>query len=130
MVNASKLGFIALKCGHLTPCSGIPFLVYSLSLSLTHTHTLSLSLLSARREEHMGRAGFDARSFPPWDGRSPVSHPTCEVPFTPRRTSRYRKGMISARPSYQGVRRAVWDPDTFDPGRRHVPRDAPSLGSG
>jgi hypothetical protein len=29
----------------------------------------------------MGRAGFDARSFFPWDGMPPVSHPTCDVPF-------------------------------------------------
>jgi hypothetical protein len=34
-----------------------------------------------------------------------LSHPTCDVPFPPRRTGEYRKGMISARPSYQGVRR-------------------------
>jgi hypothetical protein len=26
------------------------------------------------------------------------------LPFPPRRTSRYRKGMILARPSYQGLR--------------------------
>jgi hypothetical protein len=78
----------------------------------------------------MGRVGFDARSFFPWDGRSPVSHPTCDVPFPPTRTGRYWKGMISARPSYQGVRRSVCDPETFAPGRRHVPRGAPSLGSG
>ena len=28
--------------------------------------------------------------------QSPVSHPVCDVPFPPRRTGRYRKGMISA----------------------------------
>ena len=33
-----------------------------------------------RRGEHMGRVGFDSRNFFPWNGRSPVSHPTCEVP--------------------------------------------------
>jgi hypothetical protein len=60
-----------------------------------------------RRGGDIGRVGFDARIFPPWDGRSPVSHPTCDVPFPPRRTGRYRKGMISDRPSYQGVRRSV-----------------------
>ena len=64
MVNASKLGFIALKCGHLTPCSGIPFLVYSLS----HTHTLSLSLslfsLSAVRNTWAGRGSMPV-VFPP-----------------------------------------------------------------
>ena len=25
------------------------------------------------------RLGIDARSFSPWDGRSPVSHPTCDA---------------------------------------------------
>jgi hypothetical protein len=39
--------------------------------------------------------------FSPWDGRSPVSHPTCDIPCPPRRTGIYRKGMISARPSCQ-----------------------------
>ena len=66
----------------------------------------------------MGRVGIDARSFFPWDGRSPVSHPTCDVPFPLRGTGRYRKGMISAHPSYQGVRRSVWDPETFAPGQK------------
>jgi hypothetical protein len=65
-----------------------------------------------RRGEHMGRVGFDPRSFFPWDGRSPVSHPTCDVPFPPGRTGEHRKGMISARPLYYGVRRSVWDPET------------------
>jgi hypothetical protein len=70
------------------------------------------------------QVGFDARSFSPWDGRSPVPHPTCDIPFSPSCTSTYRKGMISARPSYQGVRRSVWDPETSAQGRRHVPRGA------
>jgi len=52
----------------------------------------------------------------PWDGRSPVSHPTYAVPFPPRRIGRYRKGMIWARPSYQGVRRSVGDPENFAQG--------------
>ena len=56
---------------------------------------------------HMGRVGFDL--FPP--GRSRVSHPTCEVPFTPRRSGEYRKGMIPARPLYQGGCGSVWDPE-------------------
>jgi hypothetical protein len=60
----------------------------------------------------MVRVGFDPRSFSPWDGRSPVSHPTCDVPFPPRRPGEYRKGMIPARPLYQGVRGSVWDPET------------------
>jgi hypothetical protein len=40
------------------------------------------------------------------------------VPFPPIRTGKYRNGMISARPSYQGVRRSVWDPETFAPGHK------------
>jgi hypothetical protein len=39
---------------------------------------------ASRRVEHMGRVGFYARSFLPWDGRSPVSHPTCDVSFPPK----------------------------------------------
>ena len=42
-----------------------------------------------------------------------MPHPTCDIPFPARTTGRYRKGIISARPSYQGVRRSVWDPETF-----------------
>jgi hypothetical protein len=42
-----------------------------------------------------------------------LSHTHTHVPFPPRRTGRYRKGMISARPSYQGVRRSVWNLETF-----------------
>jgi hypothetical protein len=40
-----------------------------------------------------------------------LSHPTCEVPFPPRRPGQYRKGMIPDRPRYQGVRGSVWDPE-------------------
>ena len=57
----------------------------------------------------------------------------CLSPFPalcPPRTGRYRKGMNSARPSYQGVRRSFCNPETFAPGGRHVPRGAPSRGSG
>jgi hypothetical protein len=50
--------------------------------------------------------------FSPGIAGPPVSHPTCHVPFPPRRTGRYRKGMISAHP-YQGFRRSGWDPETF-----------------
>jgi hypothetical protein len=61
-------------------------------------------------------------------GGTPVA-PQCPLPSRgDARTGRYRKGMISAHPSYQGLR--IWDPETFAPGRRHVPRGAPSLGSG
>ena len=44
-------------------------------------------------------------------GRSPVSHPTCKVPFPPRRSGEYRKGVIPARPLYQGGTGSVWDPE-------------------
>ena len=58
------------------------------------------------------RVGFDLRSFPPLDSMSPVSHPTCDVHFPPSRPAEYRKGMIPARPLFQGFRGSVWDPDT------------------
>ena len=48
--------------------------------------------------------------------QAPMTHPTCHIPFPPRSTGRYRKGMISARPSYQRVRRPGWDPKTLAPG--------------
>jgi hypothetical protein len=51
---------------------------------------------SVPRGEHMGRVEFDSRIFSPWNGRSPVSHPTCEVPFPQRRSGEYRKRMIPA----------------------------------
>ena len=110
-----------------------------MSSDTSHTHVLSLKLLADtseragahshtnsppgqfgtrhdddeafRRGEHMGRVGFDPRSFFPWHGRSPVSHPTCDVPFPPRRSGEYRKGMIPARPLYQGGCGSVWDPE-------------------
>jgi hypothetical protein len=65
----------------------------------------------------MSRVGFDAL-FSPLTAGHPVCHPTCDVPFPPRRTGENRKGMISANPSYQGVRRSVWDPETFAPGHK------------
>jgi len=37
--------------------------------------------------------------------------PLCEVPFPARRSGKYRKGMIPARPLYQGVGGSVWDPE-------------------
>jgi len=58
----------------------------------------------------LGR-GLILTLFFPLDGRSPVSHPTCEVPFPPRRSGEYRKGMIPARPLYQGGCGSVWDPE-------------------
>ena len=39
-----------------------------------------------------------AGCFFPWHGRSPVSHPTRDVPFPPRRSGEHRKGTIPARP--------------------------------
>ena len=44
-------------------------------------------------------------------------NPTCDVPFPPRRPGEYRKGVIPARPLYQGVGGSVWDPD---PSRERV----------
>ena len=48
----------------------------------------------------------------PWHGRPPVSHPTCDISFPPRRTGEYWKAMIPVRPLYRGVRRSVGDPET------------------
>ena len=45
-----------------------------------------------------------------------MSHPTSDIPCPPRRTGIYRKGMISARPSWQGVKRSDWDPETLSQG--------------
>ena len=50
-----------------------------------------------RRGERMGRVGFDSRIFFSLDGMSPVSHPTCEVPFPPRRSGECLDWMIPAR---------------------------------
>jgi len=38
-------------------------------------------------------------------------YPTCDIPFPPRRSGEYRKGMIPARPLYQGGCGSVWDPE-------------------
>jgi len=46
--------------------------------------------------------GFDPCTVFPWHGRSSVSHPTCDVPFPPRRPGEYPgKGMIPARLLHQ-----------------------------
>ena len=57
---------------------------FSLCLSLSINFSLSLSLSL-------------------WDGRSPGSHPTCDVPFPPRRSGENRKRMIPGRPLCQGI---------------------------
>ena len=44
-----------------------------------------------------------------------MSHPTSDIPFPPRRTGIYRKGMISARPSWQGVKSVVAGGQVRDP---------------
>jgi hypothetical protein len=64
-----------------------------------------------RRGEHRGRVGSIPVVFPP----GMAGHPCLilwDVPFPPRSTGEYRKGMISARPLYQGVRRSICDPET------------------
>jgi hypothetical protein len=55
-----------------------------------------------------------------------VSHPTCEVPFLPRRSGEYRKGMIPARPLYQGGCGSVWDPEPSKERGAHRQRFGPS----
>jgi hypothetical protein len=103
------------------------FIAFALPLPAPAPPLLLLLLLLLRGQH--GPGGVRCPQFFPWDGKSPVSHPTCDVSFPQRRTGRYWKGMILARPSYQGFRRSVWDPETFAPGRRHAPRGAPSPGA-
>ena len=61
------------------------------------------------RPASSSRVGFDRCSFSPWDGKSPVSHPTCDVPFPPRRTGEHRNGILGP-PVVPGGRRSVWKP--------------------
>jgi hypothetical protein len=90
-----------------------------LSLSLSHTHT---------------PGGVRFPYCFPLDGRSPVSHPTCEVPYPPRRSGEYRKGMIPARPLYQGGCGSVWDPEPSKErvgdwgGPATIPKPSPQCG--
>jgi hypothetical protein len=58
--------------------------------------------------------------------------PAYDIPFPPRRTGIYRKGMISARRDRgSGDRLGIPKPSCASAlGRRHVPRGAPSLWSG
>ena len=93
-------------------------------LSNNNPNKLSLSpspfrLLSSKRSWsnflhlHRPTASSSSSPAPPAPPRrSPVSHSTCDVPFPPRRSGEYRKGLIPARPLYQGVRGSVWDPET------------------
>jgi len=101
-VVVSNLPFTFILYGHMYPlqppgvthkrrCTYRPSVIY---LIVNKILSLSLSL-----------------KFFPWNGRSPVCHPTGKVPFPPRRSGEYRKGMIPARPLYQGVWGSVWDPE-------------------
>ena len=74
--------------------------------------------------------GFDTRSFPPWDGRSPVSLPYVRYPFPSKENRQIPQRGDLAPPVVPGVRRSLWDPETFAPRARHVPRGAPSRRSG
>ena len=61
--------------------------------------------------------------FSPGKAGHPCPTLRAHVPFPQRRnqrqrTGRYRKGMISAPRSYQGVRRSVSDPEIFAPGQK------------
>ena len=59
-----------------------------------------LALAVKSQAKHMGRVGFDPRSFPPGTA-GPFSHPTCDVPFPPRRPGEYWQLMFPARPLYR-----------------------------
>ena len=73
-----------------------------------------------------GPGGVRFPYFFPLVGRSPVSHPTCEVPFPPRRSGKYRKGMVPARRLYQGGCGSVWDPEPSKERGAHRQRFGPS----
>ncbi len=64
-----------------------------------------------RRGERMGRVGFDSRIFFPWMAGQVTRVSPYVVPFPPRRSGEYRKGMIPARPLYQGGCGSVWGPE-------------------
>ena len=100
------------RCGQSSPRSRAPLFVDSCDSRLPPGPCVPNS-------KHMGRVGFDARIFFPWDGRSPVSHPTCDVPFPPRRSGEHRKARkgCPGPPLYQGVRGSVWNPE---PSRERV----------
>jgi CCR4-NOT transcription complex subunit 10 len=82
---------------------------YALSLSRSLSLSLSLSLSVCLPLSLSVSLSYSLGISLPL--RSPVSHPKCEVPFPPRRSGEYRKGMIPARPLYQGGCGSVWDPE-------------------
>jgi len=98
--------------------------LHSLFLAFTHTHTHFGEVAPKTTAIHRQAACYG--SIVPCQlslARVPYqlslaqhslsSHPTCDIPFPPRRTGIYRKGMISARPSCQRVKRSIWDPEPF-----------------
>jgi hypothetical protein len=90
----------------LNPCSsGGSYCYYSplsFSLSLIHTHILGRWLLKLLLSTPSGL--WEYRSMSTLARSRSIStlscsfHPTCDIPFPPRRTGIYWKGMISARP--------------------------------
>ncbi len=48
-----------------------------------------------------------------------IGYESCLPQRKTGRHGRYRKGTISAHPSYQGVRRSDWDPETFAPRQKY-----------
>jgi hypothetical protein len=77
-------------------------------------------------------AGLGSISVTFFPGMAGHPYPTLRATFLSlsKENRQISERMIAARPSYQGVRRSVRDPETFAPGRRHVPRGVPSPGSG
>ena len=65
-------------------------------------------------DTHAGALGWGSISvvFFPGPAGHPCSIPMCDIPFPPRSGGIQWKGMISARPLYQGGTRSAWDPKT------------------
>ena len=116
-----------MTCGVNTPNPGPKFLsVCNLSLPPT------MQGLRAQRRRTPAQGALASQAFRlgnKWAGWGliPILFPlawqvarvssTRDVPFPPRRPGEYRKGMLPARPLYQGVRGSVWDPE---PSRERV----------
>jgi hypothetical protein len=94
-----SLSVLAVICWALRPEAVLPDRALYLP-TFSHFLVVNKTSLSLRRGERWAGWGSIPVFFS-LDGRSPVSHPPCEVPFPPRRSGEYRTGMIPDRPLYQ-----------------------------